>query len=343
MKAMRNTNGPSRAFRQVAAYFGVLVIGLGLQRGSIRADEASCQNYQDSDGKSVTLHPRSFVDRLICPKAGCSPPLDSAPVLNDLMNAPENVLGPPTYLRRAGRGKGRGIYSLGCRGSGVWEFTDNLIFDVPGPDILVFEVGRAKEPTQVEVSEDNVTWIDVGPTDGSRSSVDISSSSRVRPGQKFRFIRLTDLGDTCDRRTPGADIDAIATYGYSWTHVFDEGARLYFATGSAELTEQGKAEIDRVMIGISERPNFRVEVVGHTDWVGGEDGNQKLSEDRAATLGSYLAERGYFPSDRVKLSGRGELLPIADNATPEGRAMNRRVELTFVSVGPCPQQPPDVP
>ena len=69
-----------------------------------------------------------------------------------------------------------------------------------------------------------------------------------------------------------------------------------------------------------------VEVAGHTDSVGAESYNQSLSERRAKAVKSYLVERG-IDADRLTVRGYGESEPVADNATKEGRAENRRVEL----------------
>jgi len=72
---------------------------------------------------------------------------------------------------------------------------------------------------------------------------------------------------------------------------------------------------------------YHIEIEGHTDSVGSQDYNQKLSEDRAQSVSSYLLKEG-LPSDRiVAVHGFGKLRPVATNDTPEGRQMNRRVEI----------------
>jgi outer membrane protein OmpA-like peptidoglycan-associated protein len=67
-------------------------------------------------------------------------------------------------------------------------------------------------------------------------------------------------------------------------------------------------------------------VEGHTDSQGSESYNQGLSQRRANAVRDYLVQRGY-PSDRIQSYGKGEGSPIANNASPEGRANNRRVEI----------------
>ena len=67
-------------------------------------------------------------------------------------------------------------------------------------------------------------------------------------------------------------------------------------------------------------------VEGHTDSQGSESYNQGLSQRRADTVRNYIVQQGY-PADRIRAVGMGEGNPIANNASPEGRSNNRRVEI----------------
>jgi outer membrane protein OmpA-like peptidoglycan-associated protein len=69
-------------------------------------------------------------------------------------------------------------------------------------------------------------------------------------------------------------------------------------------------------------------VEGHTDSQGSESYNQDLSQRRADAVRDYLVQKGY-PADHIQARGKGEGSPIADNASPEGRANNRRVEIVI--------------
>jgi outer membrane protein OmpA-like peptidoglycan-associated protein len=78
---------------------------------------------------------------------------------------------------------------------------------------------------------------------------------------------------------------------------------------------------------------YHMEIEGHTDAIGSQDYNQRLSEDRAQSVSSYLLKEG-LPSDRIiAVHGFGKLRPVATNDTPEGRQMNRRVELVITDLG----------
>jgi outer membrane protein OmpA-like peptidoglycan-associated protein len=74
-------------------------------------------------------------------------------------------------------------------------------------------------------------------------------------------------------------------------------------------------------------------VEGHTDSQGSEAYNQGLSQRRADAVRDYLVQRGY-PADRIQTRGMSEGSPIADNASPEGRANNRRVEIIIERMQP---------
>ena len=81
---------------------------------------------------------------------------------------------------------------------------------------------------------------------------------------------------------------------------------------------------------------YHMEVEGHTDAIGSQDYNQKLSEDRAQSVTSYLLKAG-IASDRVlAVRGSGKLKPVTTNETPEGRQMNRRVEIVITDLDSQP-------
>ena len=98
-----------------------------------------------------------------------------------------------------------------------------------------------------------------------------------------------------------------------------------FASDSAELTALGRSVLDEIFELLSGQRAVRVAISGHTDDQGDEDYNLDLSRRRARAAGDYLAARG-LAADRFETAGFGESQPIADNATPQGRHRNRRIE-----------------
>jgi OOP family OmpA-OmpF porin len=81
---------------------------------------------------------------------------------------------------------------------------------------------------------------------------------------------------------------------------------------------------------LEENPDMVVEIGGHTDNIGSEEVNMKLSNRRAQVVKDYLVSKG-IDTNRLKVKGYGELMPITDNSTPEGRALNRRIEFKILS------------
>jgi outer membrane protein OmpA-like peptidoglycan-associated protein len=104
---------------------------------------------------------------------------------------------------------------------------------------------------------------------------------------------------------------------------------ILFDTGKASIKERS-AEVLQNIIGILNEYSWaKFTIDGHTDSVGSESLNQKLSEERAYSVMNYLIENG-VASNRLKAAGYGESRPIADNKTSSGRKTNRRVEINLV-------------
>ncbi len=99
-----------------------------------------------------------------------------------------------------------------------------------------------------------------------------------------------------------------------------------FNTNSSDVSSKFYPVLDSVSLVVNEFDRTYVDVIGHTDDRGPEDYNQQLSERRAASVADYLVTRDVMPQ-RVMTRGLGENAPAANNDSPSGRAMNRRVEI----------------
>jgi outer membrane protein OmpA-like peptidoglycan-associated protein len=99
-----------------------------------------------------------------------------------------------------------------------------------------------------------------------------------------------------------------------------------FDFNKATLRPDSEPALDKVLALLQSRPELKLEVQGHTDNVGTDDYNQKLSEARAHTVVDWLTGKG-IAAGRLTAHGYGAKMPIADNGSDEGRAKNRRVEL----------------
>lgn len=98
-----------------------------------------------------------------------------------------------------------------------------------------------------------------------------------------------------------------------------------FDIGKATIKPESMGEINRIVKLMTENPDLKFSVEGHTDSTGSAAANQTLSEQRAKAIVAKLVESG-IAADRLTAVGKGQSSPVADNATDEGRAKNRRVE-----------------
>ncbi|MFT6781260.1 MAG: outer membrane protein OmpA-like peptidoglycan-associated protein, partial [Saprospiraceae bacterium] len=103
---------------------------------------------------------------------------------------------------------------------------------------------------------------------------------------------------------------------------------IFFESGKAHLKSESNFELNTLTQNLVNNSDIKIQIIGHTDNVGSEVDNQKLSEERAKSVADALILRG-IASDRVSYLGLGESLPIADNQTEEGRMTNRRTEFVI--------------
>jgi outer membrane protein OmpA-like peptidoglycan-associated protein len=105
---------------------------------------------------------------------------------------------------------------------------------------------------------------------------------------------------------------------------------IFFGLNQYDLKPESQVELDEVVQFMKDNPTLKIQINGHTDNSGKPADNNKLSENRARSVTSYLITKG-IPATRLSFKGWGETQPIADNASAEGRARNRRTELKIVS------------
>lgn len=105
---------------------------------------------------------------------------------------------------------------------------------------------------------------------------------------------------------------------------FESG--ILFATGKSNLSESSKNALTKFAASLKETPETDVTIYGHTDNTGTREVNVKLSKDRASSVASFLNGNG-VARERMTTEGKAFDEPVADNATADGRAKNRRVEI----------------
>lgn len=101
---------------------------------------------------------------------------------------------------------------------------------------------------------------------------------------------------------------------------------LYYAPRVNEITPKSMLVLEKAVGFLKEHPEYKVKITGHTDNVGDDDYNMKLSKDRAEDVLKLFNRKG-ISFNRLEAFGKGEREPIADNETEEGRELNRRIEV----------------
>jgi len=171
---------------------------------------------------------------------------------------------------------------------------------------------------------------DVVPSARIQANSDSIDALRGRTADSLKSInqRIVDSVANLTMRTNDslravdARFDDIDKYDYM------DSARVNFATGKADLTDDAKRELDALAARGIQNAGYLIEVRGYADETGRSSYNQELSERRANAVTDYLAHHGNVPLRRMlNPTGFGELDPAAPNSTAEGRAVNRRVEI----------------
>ncbi len=125
---------------------------------------------------------------------------------------------------------------------------------------------------------------------------------------------------------PGAKVERV---GEGIKLTLGENA-IRFDTNKSTLTSTAKANLDRLVPIFNEYPDTNIQIYGYTDSSGADDYNLKLSQQRAASVKSYLSGKG-LANSRFATTGFGEADPIASNETVDGKSQNRRVEFAITA------------
>jgi outer membrane protein OmpA-like peptidoglycan-associated protein len=251
----------------------------------------------------------SFADKIISYNSG-----NPSPQKED--KDPSNTLGIPNYNEE----KDINFTSLGNGGSLVVKFTDNILYDIDGIDLYIFEIG-GDESFEVYISKNGKNWIDVGKGAGT-TKIDIKDF--VKPTDIFRYVKLVDL-KTDQGEWPGADIDAIGAIGSTLN--FQLNGSVLFETGKSTLNTD-KTDLLKIA-GEIKKTGGKVIVEGYTDNVGSPESNLNLSKERAETVKKFFIDSCKIDSSIIITNAYGEDNPTADNNTPKGRQKNRRVEIVL--------------
>ncbi|MCX2781894.1 OmpA family protein [Microbulbifer thermotolerans] len=136
---------------------------------------------------------------------------------------------------------------------------------------------------------------------------------------------VVDRHDRCPDTLPGAQVDSEGCV------IADQAVPLqnvHFEFNSATLTLAAQRALLQVVNALRSQPGSTVEIAGHTDNLGNDNYNLRLSQSRADAVRAFLIQNG-IDAARLTARGYGEQQPVASNSTESGRALNRRVEMRF--------------
>lgn len=251
----------------------------------------------------------SFADEVVSFHVGSPEPIEGY--------GPQNTIGIPDY---SGEYEKK-FTTLGYGGELVVKFTDNILYDIDGPDLFVLEIGPAIEPVDVYISKNGDDWISVGRTGGGVSAIDISEF--VKKTDTFRYVKVIDIEDKKNGRWPGADIDAIGAIGSSINYQLNSA--VLFNSGESALGND-KSDLYEIAEKIKEINGLTI-IEGHTDNIGSAENNLKLSDERAKAIKHFFVDSVGVNPEMIETYALGESNPVDDNNTEEGRENNRRVEI----------------
>ncbi len=165
----------------------------------------------------------------------------------------------------------------------------------------------------------------------------IAADAIVKSIAEVAFVQnnISHPGDSADIPEPGEGFSAVGGASSSDLELQLRLATIVavspisFEQRSVEITPESQATLDQVIAILTENPEVRVEVGGHTDSSGDPETNELLAQERADSVRSALVAAG-IAENRLVATGYGDSRPIASNELPDGRALNRRIEFLIL-------------
>jgi outer membrane protein OmpA-like peptidoglycan-associated protein len=237
----------------------------------------------------------------------------------------------------------RGVY-YSCNDAEAIRLAQSIIADLsapvavppPPPPANRPPVARLTAPAQAQVGE-AVTLDASASSDPDNDPLSYTwDFGDGTPPAKTTFARTTHSYAKVGNYTARVTVDdgkgginsATAPIAVSQKFVLTEqGRKVLFDFNKATLKPEAKSQLAAALQALKEQPGLQTQIVGHTDGIGSDAYNMKLSQRRADSVATYLVQNG-VPRQSIRTEARGKREPVAPNTTAEGRAQNRRVEIT---------------
>ena len=217
-------------------------------------------------------------------------------------------------------------------GKGGWDLYSFNLYEDARPERILFLKGTVRdenttEPVKATIELKNletkkIEEIPLDSNTGNYVAVAPYNSDYVMTVKKEGFVYETKYIAKVDSSHPvvrNMDVD-IKPIELNQSYRIND---IYFAFNKFDLTGESKSVLDQLIEFLSENPLIHIQIQGHTDNIGKDVENLKLSENRARSVYNYLVLQG-ISSSRLTYKGFGKTMPVAENDTEEGRARNRR-------------------
>jgi outer membrane protein OmpA-like peptidoglycan-associated protein/tetratricopeptide (TPR) repeat protein len=217
-------------------------------------------------------------------------------------------------------------------GVGGWDLYTFELYNKARPEKVLFLKGTVRsevfqEPVKARIELKNletkkISEIPLDTTTGNYVTVAPFNNDYIMTVKKEGYVyetRYLSRKDSIYRMPARLDVEIKPIELHKSYRIND----IFFAFNSYELSAESKAVLDQLIQFLSENITISIEIQGHTDNIGNDEDNMKLSGNRARSVYEYLIASG-VSAGRLTYKGYGETMPVADNSTEEGRARNRR-------------------
>jgi outer membrane protein OmpA-like peptidoglycan-associated protein len=224
------------------------------------------------------------------------------------------------------------------KGPGGWDVYSFDLYDKARPEKVLFVSGTVKSESESEMANTRielknmetkkVSEVPLDSVTGNYVAVTPFNNDYVMTVKKEGYVyetRYIAKSDSTYRMPAHLDLE-IHQIELNKSYRIND---IYFEFNSFELTEESKAVLDLLIEFLRENPTIYIEIQGHTDNIGNDAENLKLSSNRAKSVYDYLIANK-IDSKRLTYKGYGKTIPVASNDTEEGRARNRRTVFVII-------------
>lgn len=188
------------------------------------------------------------------------------------------------------------------------------------------KVAAQQQALQAQAEADRAA-MEKAKADAARAQAEAEAAeARAKAAEAQHVAQASQADAAATREKLRAQLNSVLATSENARGLIVNMSDVLFDTGKYTIKPSTQVSLAKVATILELYPGLKVQVEGYTDSVGGDDYNQKLSENRARAVSDFLTQNG-VPSGNVSAAGYGKTHPVADNGTASGRAQNRRVNL----------------